>query len=82
MFLQFQFTVWHFPSLLSMGVPLLTKCTASYYQRTVVLAPNMIAKSILLAVHNSVCEITFEKWVDTLSGHDKVSMDMDRIVWT
>ena len=30
----------------------------------------------------SVCEITFEKWVDTLSGHDKISMDIDRIVWT
>ena len=29
-----------------------------------------------------VCEITFEKWAETLSGHDKVSMDMDRIVWT
>ena len=30
----------------------------------------------------TVCEITFEKWIDTLSRHDKVSMDIDRIVWT
>ena len=30
----------------------------------------------------TVCEITFEKWVDTLSGHDKFCMDVDRIVWT
>ena len=30
----------------------------------------------------AVGEITFEKWADTLLGHDKASMDMDRIVWT
>jgi len=30
----------------------------------------------------TVSEITSEKWVDTLSGHDKASMDIDRIVWT
>ena len=30
----------------------------------------------------AVCEITFEKWVDTLSGHDKFCMDIDTIVWT
>ena len=30
----------------------------------------------------TVCEITFEKCVDTLSGYDKVSMDIDEMVWT
>jgi len=46
-------------------------------------------KYIIYIVYNyahaciyAVCKITFEKWVDILSGHDKVSMDMDRIVWT
>ena len=41
-------------------------------------SPNCIAAPDTV----TVCEITFKKWVDTLSEHDKVSMDMDRIVWT
>jgi len=30
------------------------------------------------SMHIPACEITFEKWVDTLSGHDKVSMGIGR----
>ena len=43
----------------------------------------MCADGIMNSLHRNehlampVCEITFEKWVDTLSGHDKFCMDID-----
>ena len=45
-------------------------------------ASNVFKNKFMGAYVITVCKITFEKWVDTLSGHDKVSMDTDRIVWT
>ena len=42
--------------------------------------PTKISRCMLLMVQVVWFEITFEKWADTLSGHDKVFMDMDRIV--
>ena len=30
----------------------------------------------------SVCEITFETWADTLSGHNKIYTDTSGVVWT
>ena len=32
----------------------------------------------LKMILDTVCGITFEKWVDTLSGHNEVSMDIRR----
>ena len=30
----------------------------------------------------SVCEITFDTWADTLSGHNKIYTDTSGVVWT
>ena len=32
--------------------------------------------------HKAVCEITFETWADTLSGHDEVRMNISGVIWT
>ena len=35
-----------------------------------------------LYTHYTVCEITFETWADTPSGHNKIYTDTSGVVWT
>ena len=44
--------------------------------------PSRYVQISSLVKPNTVCKITFETWADTLSGHDKVCMDIGGIVWT